>query len=424
MRLDCGSVVMATRQALRRIVLDSGGGAALVTALAMPVVVGGLGLGSEVGYWYFNQRKVQNAADVAAYAAATELRAGSNAASIAAAATAAAERTGYVPARGVITTNSPPATGPNFGDPDSVEVTVAENLPRMFSGLFASGAVPVTGRAVANITGGQQTCVLALDPSASGAVTFIGSTSTILIGCNVHSNSLAGASAIVTGSASVQAPCMSASGTVDVDAGLSLTECVAPYEYADQEPDPYADLPVPDMTQPCKAQNTFGGGAGSVHNITAGRYCSGMDMRRIVNMAPGTYIVDGGSLQINSTASVQGSGVTFYLVNGATASFNGGAHLDLDAPSTGTYAGVLMYVDRNEPYNTHSINGDSSSAINGAIYAAASHIQMNGGTDVGGGCTQVVGRTITFSGNSAVGINCTGSGVRDIRTSQLVRLVE
>lgn len=396
----------------------------MVTALAMPVVAGGLGLGSEVGYWYFNQRKVQNAADVAAYAAGAELRAGSSAAAIAAAATAAAEETGYVPARGVITTNAPPVTGPNAGDANAVEVTVSENLPRMFTGLFADGDVPVSGRAVVNITGGQQTCVLALDPSASGAVTFIGSTSTILIGCNVHSNSLAGASAIVTGSAYVEAPCMSASGTVQVDAGLSLTECVSPYEFADQEPDPYADLPVPDTTQPCKAQNVFGGGAGTTHNITEGRYCGGMDMRRIVNMGPGTYVVDGGDLQINSSANVQGSSITFYLVNGATASFNGGAHIDIDAPTTGDYAGVLIYVDRNEPYNTHSINGDSSSSINGAIYAAASHIQMNGGTDVSAGCTQVVGRTITFSGNSAVGINCSGSGVRDINTSRLVRLVE
>ena len=34
---------------------------------ASPAFVGGLGLGAEVGYWYFGQRKVQNSADVAAY---------------------------------------------------------------------------------------------------------------------------------------------------------------------------------------------------------------------------------------------------------------------------------------------------------------------------------------------------------------------
>jgi hypothetical protein len=41
-----------------------------------------------------------------------------------------------------------------------------------------------------------------------------------------------------------------------------------------------------------------------------------------------------------------------------------------------------------------------------------------------GGCTQVVARTIVFSGNSQVGMDCTGSAVEDIRSSRLIALVE
>jgi len=33
-------------------------------------------------------------------------------------------------------------------------------------------------------------------------------------------------------------------------------------------------------------------------------------------------------------------------------------------------------------------------------------------------------RTIEFSGNAGIGVYCTGSGVRDIRSSRLVMLVE
>ena len=47
-------------------------------------------------------------------------------------------------------------------------------------------------------------------------------------------------------------------------------------------------------------------------------------------MAPGVYVIDGGALSINSTATVNGSGVTFYLTNGATVSMNGGASVHLE----------------------------------------------------------------------------------------------
>ena len=116
--------------------------------------------------------------------------------------------------------------------------------------------------------------------------------------------------------------------------------------------------------------------------------------------------------------------MTFYLTNGATLSMNGGADVTLSAPSTGTYAGVLMFVDPDDPYQDYTVNGNSGSHVNGAIYAANGHVRMNGTSTFGGGCTQIVARTIEFSGNAGIGVDCTGAGVRDIRSSRLVTLVE
>ena len=70
------------------------------------------------------------------------------------------------------------------------------------------------------------------------------------------------------------------------------------------------------------------------------------------------------------------------------------------------------------------MNGNSGSIVNGAIYAANGNVRMNGTSSFGGGCTQIVARTIEFSGNSGLGVDCTGSGVRDIRSSRLVTIVE
>lgn len=49
------------------------GNVAIVAALAMPVVMGSLGLGAEVASWYGGKRALQNAVDSAAIAAATDL---------------------------------------------------------------------------------------------------------------------------------------------------------------------------------------------------------------------------------------------------------------------------------------------------------------------------------------------------------------
>ena len=149
---------------------------------------------------------------MAAYAGAVELRSGNSVNSMEAAAAAAAEETGYAADIGTITLNSPPSAGAFAGDANAVEVTVEEDMPRWFTGIFADGTVNVAGRAVARIAGGQQTCVLALDKSAAGAVTFDGNTSATLVGCNVHSNSLSDNSVLVKGSAGVETPCVSASG--------------------------------------------------------------------------------------------------------------------------------------------------------------------------------------------------------------------
>ena len=46
-----------------RFAADTSGGAAIILALTLPIVIGGLGLGVEVGLWYQTERRLQTAAD-------------------------------------------------------------------------------------------------------------------------------------------------------------------------------------------------------------------------------------------------------------------------------------------------------------------------------------------------------------------------
>ena len=56
---------------LRRFGRDQSGTYMIVAALAMPVLVGTAGLGTEAGWWLYTHKNMQSAADSAAVSAAT-----------------------------------------------------------------------------------------------------------------------------------------------------------------------------------------------------------------------------------------------------------------------------------------------------------------------------------------------------------------
>src|SRR5260370_3519299 len=59
------------RTQMRRLAADERGFSAVMTAIAATMLLGFGGLAVDVGYWQWNQRNMQGAADQAAFAAAT-----------------------------------------------------------------------------------------------------------------------------------------------------------------------------------------------------------------------------------------------------------------------------------------------------------------------------------------------------------------
>lgn len=419
-----GLVQAMAKSLFRAFFADRAGTIAIFSALLMPIVVGGFGLGGEASYWYFAQRKLQNAADVAAYAAAAQLRTNRDQVKIDEAVLAAATKTGYKTAIGTVVTNWPAVSGVYAGDENAVEIILRENHPRLFTAIFASGTVPISSRAVAHLQQGFATCILALDRSASGAVTFTGSSDATLEGCNVHANSTADDAVTVSGGGIVNTPCVSSVGEVSATSGLNMSDCAAPIEYAEAIGDPFSDVPEPSTGGACEPVNNFAGPPSTSHVISAGRYCGGLTIKRNVTMNPGVYVVDGGSFTVESTADLTGADITLYLTNGATVSIAGTANINLSAPVSGDYKGILVFVDRHEPDATHIFNGSSSSSLDGAIYAASSHVVISGTSSVGGGCTQVVANTVEITGDAGLGGDCASKGFNEIMNQQLVKLVE
>jgi hypothetical protein len=123
-------------------------------------------------------------------------------------------------------------------------------------------------------------------------------------------------------------------------------------------------------------------------------------------------------VNLGSQATLSGTGVTIILTSttpGATNSFaglgiNGGARLNLTAPTSGTYEGVLMYRDPRAAAGSFQINGNSASRIEGAFYFPKDHLTYNGTSGMQTECVQFVARRITVSGNSTIENECPEDG--------------
>jgi hypothetical protein len=148
-----------------------------------------------------------------------------------------------------------------------------------------------------------------------------------------------------------------------------------------------------------------------------------MDLSGTVNMAAGTYYVSGGDFKVNSNATVSGSGVTIYMAAGTNVTMNGNATVDLAAPTSGTYSGILFFGARNGTGN-NNFNGTASSHLTGDLYFASESVSYLGNFSGQNGCTQIVADTVTWTGNSTIGVNCAAMGMTNIPARQAIKLVE
>ncbi|MER9135027.1 pilus assembly protein TadG-related protein [Mesorhizobium sp. M0830] len=388
---------------------------ATIFALTLPIVVGAAGFGVETSYWYYNSLRLQATADAAAYAGALEQISGSDKPTIVAAATQSAATNGL--GSGTIVVNTPPTSGPNTTK-KAVEVIVRQNLDRMFTSIFTQAQVPEQARAVALITDASKACMEALDPTASQAVGFSGNTSVKVTHCVIMSNSNAPDAIKLQGSAALQVDCLISAGGVSLSNPVT-TVCAAPITQALPASDPFADLPTPAASNPCKNIN----GNKTTQTIQPGTYCGGMNLNGTITLSPGVYVVQG-NLKINAGAVILGSGVTIFMQGSNTVSMNGNATVTLSAPTSGTYSGVLFYGDRTGTAAQSTFNGTADSLLTGALYFPKQQVNYLGNFSGNSGCTQVVANTIQWSGSATVNQNCSSLGMRDIPAAQSVALAE
>jgi hypothetical protein len=405
---------------LRAFGRDQSGNMLMLFAFSAPIALGFAALGTEGGELYWKKAAIQAAADQAAVSAVNSFNSSATGYTIEGKAVAASM--GFVDGQNsvTVTVNNPPASGPLVGKLGSVEVVISLTQPPMLSRLFHPSNFIIDGRAVA--TFGGPACVLALDPTAKNALTSGGSTTVDMPKCNFVSDSNASDSLSVGGSASVTINAAIAVGGINATSGLVDNANISG---AATVPNPYAALSVPAKSS--WGSNQSDSGAPTV-TLNPGDYSNGLHVtaNQVATLNPGVYYIDGkgGNLQFDSGAVVTGTGVTFVLTSSSnkfpTVSVNGSSSIHITAPTSNSAlgadsAGVAIFEDPKASGNLN-INGNSTTYFGGAIVAPSMAINFSG-TGVSGtasNCTQIIGDTITFIGNSAISSDCGSYGTAAI----------
>ena len=137
-----------------------------------------------------------------------------------------------------------------------------------------------------------------------------------------------------------------------------------------------------------------------------------------VTLNPGLYIINGPNpLSVASGTTLNGTGVTFYFVNGGSFSVSNGATLNLSAPTTGTYRGLLFYQDPTDSA-ADSFVGGANGVLNGIFYLPTANLTFaNGGSSTFS--TDLVVGSLTMSGNAGIKPYTPPNGTSPLSTTSL-----
>ena len=422
---------------LSRFAKDRSANMAALTALMLPVLIGAAGVTSDTIQWALVRRALQRQADSAALAGAYALTQNQDVASTV---TADLAKNANFPLTGSPTIENGPAAGPFAGDTSVVRVRITSRMRLPFTGAFMQAGMLISAEATAGLRQDGDFCILALDNTNSLAITNSGNT-TVTANCGMHANSAGEPAINGQGSAVITASPVSAVGNVDNRSNVFTQDTVfQPYSVSQR--DPFASLPTPNIAQ---SPNNGDVRSNQTRNMTPGTY-RGMDIQGTANLAPGTYFIDGRSqgnnqnknlgFNVGSQGRVTGTGVTIVLTMSnppasgtsnliAGMNINAGARIDLTAPTSGDYKGVLFYQDRRATTLGEQavVNGNALSRLQGAIYIPRNELRFNGTSGMNIACLQMIGYRMIFTGNSSITNVCPANSGASAFKGNTVRLL-
>jgi Flp pilus assembly protein TadG len=357
---------------LRGLCSETDGSIAVATALLLPILVGFIALGLDTANWYSNHRQIELIVETAAMAAAPYLSSDTTA-QIAAIAENVAALNGLSTSGGdtiAVTVASNPAT---------LTVTGTRKLNRLFSAPFLPTNPVTTVSAMAGTSGGTSVCILVLDRSSSQTLLVNSGVTVNASSCEIDVASSSSSAAMFNSRLpSVAKVCVAGSSTVN--GGSTINNLTNNCTTAS---DPYAGNIATPTVGSCTVN---GSNYSGTTNLSPGTYCGSFNFNGTgtLNLAAGLYIFNGTNWNINSGWTINGTGVTFYFAtSGSYIQFNSNVTANLSAPTSGTYANILMFEPAGLSTSSFTIDGTSSGhLLQGVIHLPSRNITFNSASNV------------------------------------------
>ena len=455
--------------AIARISRDAGGAAATILVIALPGMIGVGALGAEAGVWFAIKLQNQSAADSAAISAAYEVIAGRTdaAGELTAAADEAARRNGY---KGI----TPVVVYP-YGDgsiSEGISVTLQQSQGAFLAAMFLP-SVTITSTAVAVIEILDTPCILALGKTGSG-VEIAAAVRLEMPNCSAVANSIGSTAIELDGStSSIGAATLVTAGEVSLS-GTPIDPAVPSPQFLLSSPaligaptvaDPYAGVLTHSFltaampkTARCRSSKIGGVRIYSGNCVLPGSSLSQTKLKlsasmqisgdwaivagQTVDLSPGTYWItgnfdlqSGAVIECSSCSNAQGTGVTLILATqtnkvGAL-SIAANATLNLNAPRSGQFAGLVIVQDSNNlpsgtgfTSNQSAIGGTAGSSLNGLIYFPLSSLTFRGNpSPTGPKCLLLVSSSLKIDAASNLDtMGCAAAGLTRLPSVSKVAL--
>jgi hypothetical protein len=283
---------------------------------------------------------------------------------------------------------------------------VSEQIPQLFSIVTGNTTATLTARSIVGyIPPTNGGCIYVISPTGT-AFTTNGNTG-LTTGCGIWVNSNSSTAIDMSGgntSIAVTNPDASVNIGGNYKCATSNPNCItpAPNLNATSAGDPLAGLDAP-TDGSCTSIPS-----GKNITLNPGTYCSAVNLNGgdSLTMNAGNYIFKGGTscgLSASGNASISGNGVMMYFEDSCNISLTGNGNINLSAPTTGMYQGVLMFQSRTDS-TTSLLSGGANQVLNGVVYFPDALLHYSGGTasSISAGGTTIIASNLALDGNSYI----------------------
>ncbi len=410
-------MLKTVKSMLRDLKSHTGGNAILLTAIGLPMLIGGAGAAVDFSQWYAWKHELQQATDQGALASAWAM-------------TKDASRDAYK-IRGKqdylnnLALTAGFATDPTFklasyanGNFNSVIVSASATKTLPFSSFLSGKGVTVTAYSQASFKAGKDYSACLIAVGKNGTTFSVGGSANVVARCGLAALSCSDDALIISGSATVTTDSIATCGTATVP---SVNQSVLSQHVTGLK-DIYDDL-TPPTNNTARTYTCTGNGSKAVATPVAGTYAGGIVVKCKTTLGKGIYVINGGTLDLSANYPVTGTNIMFVLKNGATLKLGGSGNAGVitltpmqssDFQSLGysstlsdRYANMLIFEDRNNnPSQEHIINGNSTSLFQGTIYLPVGTARLNGTASIDSSCLQISANKIIVSGNAYLDTRC------------------